>query len=146
LPESDEAEVELEQQYAMKEIPIATNMTETNLDETIPVMENPTGNEANHPPVEEEANNNTANEADVHGRIPGQLPTAADVTKNGNDSSRDYATVKQLAKERVAALVGTSVTVGSAHGNSITWKVAEKHVPPNENIMDAGFDQKKKLA
>jgi hypothetical protein len=84
-------------------------------------MENPIGNEANHPPVEEEANNITANEADVHGRMPGQLPTAADVTENGIDSSRDYATVQQLAKERSAAL-GTSVMVGSAHGNSINGR------------------------
>jgi hypothetical protein len=50
-----------------------------------------------------------------------------------------------LAKERVAALVGTSVTVGSARGKSFTWKVVEKHVPPNKNIMNAGFDQKKKI-
>jgi hypothetical protein len=94
LLESDEAEVELEQQFAMEEIPIATNAAEANPDERIPVTENPTGNEANHPPVAEEANNNTANEADVHGRMPDQLPTAADVTENVNDSSRDYATVK----------------------------------------------------
>jgi hypothetical protein len=71
----------------VEEIPIATNVVEANPDERIPVMENPMGNEADHLPVEEEANNNTANEADVHGRIPGQLPTAADVTENGNYSS-----------------------------------------------------------
>ncbi len=37
----------------------------------------------------------------------------------------------------------TSVTVGSNCGHSITWKLVDKYVPPKENIMDAGFDQKK---
>ncbi len=62
-------------------------------------MENPASNQANHHSVEEEANINTANEAAVHGRMPGQLLTVTDVTENDNDTSRDYKTVKQLAKE-----------------------------------------------
>jgi hypothetical protein len=32
--------------------------------------------------------------------------------------------------------------VESTCGHSITWKVVDKHVPPKENIMDAGFDEK----
>ena len=44
-------------------------------------------------PVEEEANNNNTNEADAHGRMPGQLPTVADIVENDN-TTRDYATVK----------------------------------------------------
>jgi hypothetical protein len=69
----------------------------------MPVMENPTNNEANH--------NHTANEAGARGRVPGQLLTVADVIENDYDNIRDFATVKGLVKERIAAAVGTSVTI-----------------------------------
>jgi hypothetical protein len=127
LPDSDEAEVELELQFAAKE-------------EANPGTSNPDA----YNPVEEEANNNTTNEADVHGRMPGQLPTVADVVENDN-TTRDCATVKWLAMERIAALLGTTVTVAAAHRNSITWKVVDKHVPPEERIVEAGFEQKKQF-
>ena len=54
LPDSDEAEVELELQFAVEE-----------------EASNPDASD----PVDEEENNNTTNEADAHGRMPGQLPS-----------------------------------------------------------------------
>ena len=117
LPDSDEAEVELELQFAAEE--------EANPDAS--------------DPIEEEANNNTTNEADAHGRMPGQLPTVADIVKNDN-TARDYATIKQLAKERIAALLGTTVTISAARGSTITWKVVEKHMSPEVRTVEAGFE------
>jgi hypothetical protein len=122
LPISDEAEVELELQFAAKE--------EANADAS--------------DPIEEEANNNTTNEADAHGRMPGQLPTVADVVENDN-IARDYATVERLSRERIAALLGTKVTVSAARGSTITWKVVDKYVPPEERIVEAGFERKKQF-
>ena len=49
-----------------------------------------------------------AQENDNDGRMPGQLPTAAE-----QSSIRDYQTIKKAAKEKVAALVGHEVTVGT---------------------------------
>jgi hypothetical protein len=49
------------------------NEVEANPNERMPAMKNPISNEANHHPVEEEANYNTPNEADVHRRMLGQL-------------------------------------------------------------------------
>ena len=49
-----------------------------------------------------------AQENDNDGRMPGQLPTAAE-----QSSIRDYKTIKRAAKEKVAALVGHEVTVGT---------------------------------
>jgi hypothetical protein len=90
-------------------------------------------------PIEEEANNNTTNEANAHGRMSGQSPTVADVVKNGN-TARDYATVKWLGKESIAAFLGATVTESAARGSTITWKVVDKHV---ERIVEAGLEQKK---
>jgi hypothetical protein len=105
LPESDEAEVELELQLAVEEEVQTSNEAEVNLDERMTVAaenegaSNTTENGAASNPVEVEVHNNTTNEADVHGRMPGRLPTV---------------TVKQLSKERIAALVGSTVTVAAA--------------------------------
>jgi hypothetical protein len=117
LPNSDEAEVELALQFASKEVakPDASD------------------------PIAEEENNNTTNEADAHGRMPGQLPTVADVVEK-DGTARDYATVNQLAKEKIAALLGTTVTISAACGSTITWKVVEKHMPPEERTVEAGFE------
>jgi hypothetical protein len=81
-------------------------------------------------------NSNITNEADVYGRMPGQLPKVAGVVVN-DSTTRDFAIVKRLAKERTAALLGTTVTVAAARGNSITWKVVVKHVPPQERIVES---------
>jgi hypothetical protein len=117
LPDSDEAEVELELQFASKEVAPADASD----------------------PIAEEANNNTTNEADAHGRMPGQLPTVADVVEN-DSTARDYATVKRLAKERIAALLGTTVTISAARVSTITWKVVEKHMSPEVRTVEAGFE------
>jgi hypothetical protein len=69
--------------------------------------------------------------------------TSNPVVDNDNNATRDYVTVKWLAKERIAALVGTTLTIAAARGNSIAWNVVDKHVPPEERIVEAGFDQKK---
>jgi hypothetical protein len=53
----------------------------------MPVMENPTNNEANH--------NHTANEAGARGRLPGQLLTVADVIENDYDNIRDFAIIRR---------------------------------------------------
>ncbi len=95
-------------------------------------------------PIAEEENNNTTNEADAHGRMPGQLPTVADVVEN-DSTARDYATVKRLAKERIAVLLGTTVTISAACRSTITWKVVEKNMPPEERTVEAGFEQKKQF-
>jgi hypothetical protein len=113
LPDSEEAEAEEEMQNAAEE---------------------------NGTAEEEMQNENGENGNDNHGRMPGQLPTEADVGANSSDSSRDYATVKRLAKEKVAALVGTNVTVGNAQGGSMSWKVVDSHLPPPEKMVDADFE------
>ncbi len=86
LPDSDEAEVELELQFALKE---EANPGTSNHNASNTSGSNPDASD----PVEEEANNNNTNEADAHGRMPGQLPTVADIVENDN-TTRDYATVK----------------------------------------------------
>jgi hypothetical protein len=84
----------LELQFAEEEISTTTNEAEATPNERMSAMEKSTNNEANCNPVEEKANNNTVNEANVHGRMPGQLPTVANAIENDYDNSRDYAPVK----------------------------------------------------
>jgi hypothetical protein len=71
-----------------------------------------------------------AQENDNDGRMPGQLPTAAE-----QSSIRDYQTIKRAAKEKVAALVGHEVTVGTRKNGSMKWKVIATHDPTNENVL-----------
>jgi hypothetical protein len=60
---------------------------------------------------------------DPNGKMPGQLPRGADVP-------RDYASVKRLAKEKVASLIGKTITVTMKRNTySVTWKVIENHIP-----------------
>jgi hypothetical protein len=86
---------------------------------------------------------------DPNGRMPSQLPTRADVP-------RDYASVKRLAKEKVASLIGKTVTVAMKRNTySVTWKVIESHIPDmilkekeptrNYGIKDFYFDDYKKV-
>ncbi len=71
-----------------------------------------------------------AQENDNDGRMPGQLPTAAE-----QSSIRDYQTIKKAAKEKVAALVGHEVTVGTRKNGSMKWKVIATHDPMNDNVL-----------
>jgi hypothetical protein len=41
--------------------------------------------------------------------------------------------------------LGTTVTISAARGSTITWKVVEKHMPPEERAVEAGFEQKKQF-
>jgi hypothetical protein len=56
--------------------------------------------------VQEASNGAQVN--DNEGRMPGQLPTAAE-----QSTVRDYHNIKKAAKEKVAALAGHEVTVGT---------------------------------
>jgi hypothetical protein len=59
-------------------------------------------------------------EQNIHepnGRMPGQLPTEASATV------KDYYSIKKAAKEKIAALVGTEVTVTSRKNCSLTWNL-----------------------
>jgi hypothetical protein len=90
--------------------------------------------------VDEEANggqedevqpdSNGAQEIDNEGRMPGQLPTAAEQT-----SAKDYHSIKKAAKEKVAALLGREVTMSTKSNGSMKWKVVETYEPPEENIL-----------
>ena len=71
-----------------------------------------------------------AQENDNEGRMPGQLPTASE-----QSSVRDYHSIKKAAKEKVAALAGHEVTVGTRKNGSMKWKVIAMHDPMDENIV-----------
>ena len=71
-----------------------------------------------------------AQENDNEGRMPGQLPTASE-----QSSVKDYHSIKKAAKEKVAALAGHEVTVGTWKNGSMKWKVIATHDPMDENIV-----------
>jgi hypothetical protein len=88
--------------------------------------DDPAGDEATPTPE------NTTAEMPVHdpnGRMPGQLPTEAAA------SHKDYHTVKRIAKEKVAALVGTEVVITSRKNGSMKWTVVASHSPPEEKLI-----------
>jgi len=88
--------------------------------------DDPAGDEATPTPE------NTTAEMPVHdpnGRMPGQLPTEAAA------SHKDYHTVKRIAKEKVAALVGTEVVITSKKNGSMKWTVVAFHSPPEEKLI-----------
>ncbi len=114
LPDSGEAEAEEEMQNAAEENGTAEEEMENAADEN--------GN-------------------DAHGQIPGQLPTEAAV--DANNGPRDYVSLKRLALEKVAALRGTIVMVGTARGGGMSWKVIDSHLPPPEKTVDADFERAK---
>lgn len=68
-------------------------------------------------------------EPDTNGRMPGQLPSAGAV-----QPSKDYHQLKAAAKEKIAALVGHEVTVGTRKNGSMKWKVISSYDPPEENV------------
>ncbi len=71
-------------------------------------------------------------ENDNEGRMPGQLPTAAE---QSSISIRDYHSIKKAAKEKFAALAGHEMTVGTQKNGSMKWKVIAIHDPMEENIV-----------
>ncbi len=73
---------------------------------------------------------NGALENDGKSRMPCQLPTAAE-----QSSVRDYHSNKKAAKEKVAALVGHDVTIGTRKNGSMKWKVIVMHDPMDENVL-----------
>jgi hypothetical protein len=58
-------------------------------------------------------------QADNEGRMPDQVPTAEQSTV------KNYHRIKQAAKERIAALIGQEVTIGTQRNGSMKWKVIE---------------------
>jgi hypothetical protein len=68
-------------------------------------------------------------EPDTNGRMPGQSPSPGAV-----QPSKDYHQLKAAAKEKIAALVGHEVTVGTRKNGSMKWKVISSYYPPEENV------------
>jgi hypothetical protein len=64
-----------------------------------------------------------------YGRMPGQLPTAA------NASQKDYHSIKKAAKDKTAALAGTEVSVVTRKNGTMKWTVVEGHTPPTDKII-----------
>jgi hypothetical protein len=73
---------------------------------------------------------NGAQENDSEGQMPGQLPTAAE-----KSSAKDYHSIKKAAKEKVAALVGHDVTVGTRKNGSMKWKVVALHDLSDDSLL-----------
>ena len=118
-PEEEEAEAAEEEQHAM-ESEAEANKADGN--EAVGFNEEDQGVQ----------NNNAASGAVVHdpdGRMPGQLPTEASATV------KDYHSIKKAAKEKIAALAGSEVTVTSRKNGSLTWKVVESHSPPGVEVI-----------
>ncbi len=61
--------------------------------------------------------------------MPGQLPTEASATV------KDYHSIEKAVKEKIAAHVGSEVTVTSRKNGSLTWKVVDCHSPPGEELI-----------
>jgi hypothetical protein len=47
---------------------------------------------------------------------------------------KDYPSIKKAAREKVAALVGTQVTVTSRKNGCLAWTVVESHSPPVDEL------------
>jgi hypothetical protein len=86
------------------------NIQESTEDEDLPVLR---PEEEDAEAAEEEVNGGEAEEdnngEDPNGRMPGQIPTAAAAAA----SVKDYHSIKKAAKEKIAALVGTEVSVAT---------------------------------
>jgi len=96
-PEEEEAEAAEEEQHAMES---EAEANEADGNEAVGFNEEDQGVQ----------NNNAASGAVVHdldGRMQGQLPTEASATV------KDYHSIKKAAKEKIAALTGSEVTVTS---------------------------------
>ena len=142
LPDSEEAEAEEEMQNAAEENGTSEEEMENVLEENGTAAEEMQNAAQKNGTAEEEMENAaTENGNDAHGQMPGQLPTEAAV--DANNGPRDYVSLKRLALEKVAALRGTIVTVGTARGGGMSWKVIDSHLPPPEKTVDADFEQAK---
>ena len=118
-PEEEEAEAAEEEQHAMES---EAEANKANGNEALGFNEEDQGVQ----------NNNAASGAVVHdpdGRMQGQLPTEASATV------KDYHSIKKAAKEKIAALAGSEVTVTSRKNGSLTWKVVESHSPPGVEVI-----------
>jgi len=85
--------------------------------------------EQNEEPCAEESNQNEATQNDAEGRMSGELPTAE------QSSVKDYHSIKKAAKEKIAALVGHEVTVGTRSNGTMKWKVVATFEPPDEYLL-----------
>jgi hypothetical protein len=77
----------------------------------------------------EKSNENEAAQNDTEGRRSGQLPTAEQSTVE------DYHSIKKAAKEKIAALVGHEVTVGTQSSGTMKWKVVTTFEPPDKCLL-----------
>ena len=71
------------------------------------------------------------NKNDIHDpneQILGQIPMEASAMV------KDYHSIKNAAKEKIAALVGTQVTVTSRKNGCLAWTVVESHSPPVDEL------------
>ena len=113
LPDSEEAEAEEEMQNAAEENGTSEEEMENVLEENGTAAEEMQNAAQKNGTAEEEMENAaTENGNDAHGQMPGQLPTEAAV--DANNGPRDYVSLKRLALEKVAALRGTIVMLGTA--------------------------------
>jgi len=88
----------------------------------------------------DDANNDSPGDEEVPNGMPGQLPSE-------DQQPKDYATIKQQAKEKIAAMVGHEITVSTRSNGAITWKVIAANdpkeiIPEKESIQYGlkGFD------
>jgi hypothetical protein len=47
---------------------------------------------------------------------------------------KDYQSIKKAVKEKIAALIGTEVTVTCRKNGCLTWTVVESHSPPVDEL------------
>jgi len=66
---------------------------------------------------------------DTEGRMPGQLPTAEQCIV------KDCHSIKKAANEKISALVGHEVTLGTRRSGSMKWKVVSTFEPPDECLL-----------
>ncbi len=63
------------------------------------------------------------------GRMPGQLPTAADQT-----IPEGYHSIKRAAKEKIVSLLGQEITIGTGNNGGMKWKVVDTYEPSKESL------------
>jgi hypothetical protein len=81
----------------------------------------------------DDCNNDSPGDEEVPDGMPGQLPSE-------DQQPKDYATIKQQAKEKIAAMVGHEITVSTRSNGAITWKVIASNdpteiIPEKESIQ-----------
>jgi len=81
----------------------------------------------------DDCNNDSPGDEEVPNGMPGQLPSE-------DQQPKDYAAIKQQAKEKIAAMVGHEITVSTRSNAAITWKVIASNdpteiIPEKESIQ-----------